>query len=133
MKHLENVQEASLSSAVAERPVEKDDSVNSSESDVQVIYGASVQFLPLVGVTIAQARLLVETILGVDPTSPVLVNGRPVRARHTIARGEALEFIHHAGEKGRKEEGPEKWTCASRSSETGSSAARTARLHFRRR
>lgn len=72
-----------------------------AETGAQVIYGASVQTLALVGLRIAQARPLVETILGVDPRSPVLVNGRPVRNSYLIAQGDTLEFVHHAGEKGR--------------------------------
>jgi hypothetical protein len=67
---------------------------------VDVIYGASVQSLALAGLTIAQARPLVETILAVDRRSPALVNGRPVRTSHVIAQGDVLEFVHHAGEKG---------------------------------
>jgi hypothetical protein len=67
---------------------------------VQVIYGAGVQTLALAGLTIAQARPLVETILSVAPRSPALVNGRPVRPGYVIAQGDTLEFVHHAGEKG---------------------------------
>jgi hypothetical protein len=67
----------------------------------QVIYGASVQTLALVGRTIAQARPLVETILGVDRRSPALVNGRRVRDSYVIAEGDTVEYVHLAGEKGR--------------------------------
>jgi hypothetical protein len=68
--------------------------------DVDVIYGASVQTLALAGLTVAQARPLVETILAVDPRSPALLNGAPARANHVIAEGDFLEFVHQAGEKG---------------------------------
>jgi hypothetical protein len=71
-----------------------------AEPGVQVIHGASVQTLALAGLTISQARSLVEAILGVGPSSPVLVNGRPVRPSYSIAQGDVLEFVHHAGEKG---------------------------------
>ena len=84
-------------------------SIPDTVREVQVIYGASVQTLALAGLTIAQARPVVETILAVDPRSPALVNGRPVRANYVIAEGDALEFVHHAGEKGRV-----RWSCASR-------------------
>jgi hypothetical protein len=76
--------------------------------EVEVVYGASVQTLALAGLTVAQARPLVETILAVDRRSPVLVNGLPARATQVIAEGDALEFVHHAGEKGT-------WICESRS------------------
>jgi hypothetical protein len=71
-----------------------------AERGAQVIYGASVQTLALAGRTIAQARPLVETILGVDRRSPVLVNGRRVRDSYVIAEGDTLEYVHLAGEKG---------------------------------
>jgi hypothetical protein len=51
-----------------------------SESQVQVIYGASVQMLPLAGQTISAARPLLEMILRADPRSPIVVNGRQVPA-----------------------------------------------------
>jgi hypothetical protein len=68
--------------------------------DVEVIYGASVQTLALAGLTVAQARPLVETILTVDSRSPALLNGVPARANQVIAEGDCLEFVHAAGEKG---------------------------------
>jgi hypothetical protein len=68
--------------------------------EVEVIYGASVQTLALAGLTVAQARPLVETILAVHPRSPALVNGVPARTNQVIAEGDSLEFVHHAGEKG---------------------------------
>jgi len=70
------------------------------ETNVRVIFGASVQDMPLAGVTVARARELAGTILEVHPRSPVLVNGRPGRSNHVIAIGDTLEFVHHAGEKG---------------------------------
>jgi hypothetical protein len=71
------------------------------DSGVQVIYGASVQALPLVGLRVSDARPLVETILRVDPRSPAVVNGRQVTPEYVIVLGDVLEFVHHAGEKGR--------------------------------
>lgn len=67
---------------------------------VRVIYGAGVQSMPLVGMTVAQARDAAIAILGVDRRSPALVNGRPARADYRVAPGDELEFVHHAGEKG---------------------------------
>jgi hypothetical protein len=93
--------------------------------EVQVIYGASVQRLALTGLTVAQARPVVETILAVAPQSPALVNGRRVRENYVIALGDALEFVHHAGEKGRAG-----WICASRSRRTPSCAAKTESQRF---
>lgn len=112
----------------------QDEDAIASESDVQVIHGASVQFLPLAGVTIAHARPLLQTILGIDPQSPVLVKGRRVGLRYTIAPGDALEFVHHAGEKGSEkgdnEKGRAEWIYASRSRRNRSFAVRTAQRRF---
>jgi hypothetical protein len=68
--------------------------------DVRVIYGAGVQSMPLVGLSVAQARDAAVAILGVDRRAPALVNGRPARADYRVVPGDELEFVHHAGEKG---------------------------------
>jgi hypothetical protein len=68
--------------------------------DVRVIYGAGIQSMPLVGMTLAQARDAAIAILGVDRRAPALVNGRPGRLDYRVAPGDELEFVHHAGEKG---------------------------------
>jgi hypothetical protein len=79
-------------------------------SEAQVIYGASVQALPLAGLMLAQARDVAQAILRVDPRAQALVNGTPAEDDRVIAAGDTLEFVHHAGEKGSG-----RWTCASRS------------------
>ena len=68
--------------------------------DVRVIYGAGVQSLPLVGMSMTQAREAAMAILGVDRRAPSLVNGRPVRPEYRVSPGDEIEFVHHAGEKG---------------------------------
>jgi hypothetical protein len=75
--------------------------VETPAGDVQVIYGAGVQMLPLAGLQVGAARALLESILQVDPKAPVLVNGKPVKsAHHEVVKGDVLEFVHQAGEKG---------------------------------
>ena len=69
-------------------------------NDVMVIYGASVQPMPLAGLTVEHVRPLVEVILNVDPESPILINGRPGRRDQVIDATDVVEFVHHAGEKG---------------------------------
>ncbi len=70
------------------------------EPTVRIIFGASVQDMPLAGLTVERARELAGTILSADTESPVLVNGRPGRAAQVLAAGDVLEIVHHAGEKG---------------------------------
>ncbi len=67
---------------------------------VRVIYGAGVQAMPLEGMTVAQAREAMATVLGVDRRSPALINGRPARPDYRIRSTDELEFVHHAGGKG---------------------------------
>ena len=85
--------------AVAE-PEAGEETAAEPVSSVQVIYGASVHEMPLAGLRISQCRPLVETILRVDPQSPAVVNGQIARPDRVLARGDVLEFVHHAGEKG---------------------------------
>jgi hypothetical protein len=94
---LARVKEPGPSPATTPAPLDADDQCT---RDVEVIYGASVQTLALAGLTVAQARPLVETILAVDPRSPALLNGVPARVNQVIAEGDFLEFVHQAGEKG---------------------------------
>ena len=79
------------------------------DPSVRVIFGASVQDMPLVGLTVARARELAGVILSADRESPVLVNGRPGRAGRVLVAGDVLEIVHHAGEKGALW-----WMCGSR-------------------
>jgi hypothetical protein len=103
-------------------PLEDDTSTEASVvSDVQVIYGASTQTLALAGLTIAEARPLLVTVLSIDRRARALVNGRPASESYVLARRDALEFVHHAGEKGQT-----RWSCASKSWAIGSCVSRTA-------
>ena len=70
------------------------------EPGVRVIFGASVQEMPLAGLTVSRARELAAAILQAPPRGPILLNGRPARTTQMIAVGDTLEFVHHAGEKG---------------------------------
>jgi hypothetical protein len=71
-----------------------------ADPSVEVIYGAGIHYLPLAGLTVGQAYELAGTILRVKRPSPVLLNGRPARMSEPLTRGDTLEFVHHAGEKG---------------------------------
>ena len=70
------------------------------DTNVQVIYGASAQTLPLAGQAISAARPLLEMILRTDRRSPILVNGREVAATYIITNTDVIEVVHQAGEKG---------------------------------
>ncbi len=83
-----------------EAPVGVLDQAEEPERNVQVIYGAGAQTLPLAGLDISQARELVQGIFSLDADTRTLVNGRPARAGYRIVAGDVVEFVHHAGEKG---------------------------------
>ena len=81
-------------------PVAQDRLDPLADTQVRVIFGASVQSFPLAGLTVSQARHVLEPILRIDPATPVMVNGRRARTEHELSGSDTLEFVHHAGEKG---------------------------------
>ena len=72
-----------------------------AQAGVQVIWGASLQTLELGGMQVQYARQLLQTLMHIDPGAPALINGEPARATQQINAGDTLEFVVHAGEKGR--------------------------------
>jgi hypothetical protein len=75
--------------------------VEQSQGQVTVISGAHLQHFPLADMSIAHARVLMEQLMSLHPDSPTLVNGNPVENGYVLQIGDTLEFVHHAGEKGR--------------------------------
>lgn len=75
------------------------------DTQVTVISGAHLQSLPLVNQTVTQARDLLQGPFNIGPEAMPLVNGRPVSADTVLRQGDALEFVHHSGEKGHCEHG----------------------------
>jgi hypothetical protein len=71
------------------------------QGQVTVISGAHLQHFPLAGMPVVHARVLMEQLMGLHPDSPTLVNGNPVENGYALQAGDTLEFVHHAGEKGR--------------------------------
>ena len=68
--------------------------------DVQVIYGAGIQTMPLAGQRVGHAHTLLATMLQADRRAAVLVNGAPMGDDHVLQPGDRLELVHHTGEKG---------------------------------
>ena len=86
----------------AERPgpVEVPSLPPAPSPNAEVIHGASVQTLPVAGMTVAQARDALIPILNLDRRAPALIDGVPARENDVIAPDSVLEFVHFAGEKG---------------------------------
>ena len=82
------------------------ENLDQQPAGITVISGASIQSLPLEGLSIARARALAGAILHIDPQATILVNGQPANEDYSLMTGDALEFVHHAGEKGSGDETP---------------------------
>jgi len=86
--------------------IPEESAAQTCDTNVQVIYGASVQTLPLAGQTISAARPLLEMILRADRRSPILVNGQQAASNYVITNADVIEIVHQAGEKGSANEPP---------------------------
>ncbi len=71
------------------------------DTQVTVISGPHLQSFPLANQTVSRVRSLLQGPFNIGPQAMVLVNGQPVSPEHVLRPGDALEFVHHAGEKGR--------------------------------
>ena len=91
-------EEEDLLDATPSRPAAPQE--QNEHGEVEVIYGASAQNFAVGGQTLAEARDVIASILRIPPDSPALVNGEPVPVSYRLNRGDTLEFVHHAGEKG---------------------------------
>jgi hypothetical protein len=90
-----------LQSAAAPPPPPEAPAVDALlDTQVTVISGAHLQSLPLVNQTVTQVRDLLQGPFNIGPQATPLVNGRLVPPDTVLRQGDALEFVHHAGEKG---------------------------------
>jgi hypothetical protein len=69
-------------------------------TDVEVIWGAMAQQMSLAGMTVRDARTLLQQAFNLAPGVTALVDGRLARGDHQLASGQVLEFVRPAGEKG---------------------------------
>jgi len=69
--------------------------------NVDVIHGVYAHSLPLAGMTVRQARAEVEQRMNIDPEAMAVVNGREVDGDTVLEEGQVLNFVKHAGEKGK--------------------------------
>lgn len=70
------------------------------QGHITVISGAHLQTFPIAGLSVEQARTLLDQLMSLHPEAPMLVNGSPVGSGYELQTGDTLEFVHHAGEKG---------------------------------
>ena len=71
------------------------------EGDVDVVHGVFAHTLPLGGMTVRQARGELSERMNIDPESTGYVDGNEVEEETVLAEGQVLNFVKHAGEKGR--------------------------------
>lgn len=71
------------------------------ERKVEVIHGVYSHSLPLVGLTVAQARSELTERMNIDPDAVSVVDGQEVDENTVLHEGQVLNFMKRAGEKGR--------------------------------
>jgi hypothetical protein len=69
--------------------------------DVEVIHGVYAHSLPLAGMTVRQARAELEQRMNIAPDAMAVVDGRETDEDTILAQGQVLNFVKHAGEKGK--------------------------------
>jgi hypothetical protein len=67
---------------------------------VQVLYGSMAESFELGGMTVSQARGLLERPYRIAPDALVTVNGSEPAPDQRLRAGDRVEFVRRAGEKG---------------------------------
>ena len=75
--------------------------VAATQGSVDVIHGVYAHSLPLAGMTVRDARQELEDRMNIDPEAIPVVDGREADEDTLLAEGQVLNFVKHAGEKGR--------------------------------
>ena len=72
-----------------------------ADGQVEIIYGVYAHTLPLVGVTVGQARSELSERMNIAPDAIAVVDGNHVPEDTILREGNVLNFVKPAGEKGR--------------------------------
>jgi hypothetical protein len=67
---------------------------------VEVIHGVYSHSLPLVGMTVSQARDELTDRMNIDPDAVSVVDGQEVDENTVLQEGQVLNFVKRSGEKG---------------------------------
>jgi hypothetical protein len=76
--------------------------------NVDVVHGVYAHSMPLGGMRVRDARAELEERMNIDPDAVALIDGQEVDEETVLAEGQTLNFIKHAGEKGRSRQRPER-------------------------
>jgi hypothetical protein len=76
------------------------DGFAAGERHVEVIHGVYSHSLPLVGMTVAQARDELTDRMNIDPDAVSVVDGQEVDENTVLQEGQVLNFVKRSGEKG---------------------------------
>ncbi len=78
------------------------ESFHAAEASVEVIHGVHSHTLPLVGMTVRQARVELSERMHIDPDALAVVDGEEVsqEADFVLAGKQILNFVKPAGERG---------------------------------
>lgn len=72
-----------------------------ADGRVEVIHGVYAHSLPLAGMTVAQARAELADRMNIDPDAAAVIDGNHVSEDTVLNERNTLNFVKHAGEKGR--------------------------------
>ena len=70
------------------------------ERHVEVIHGVFAHSLPLVGMSVGQARCELQERMHIDPDAVPVLDGEEVDESTVLGEGQVLNFVKRAGEKG---------------------------------
>jgi hypothetical protein len=76
------------------------ESDGASRGRVEVVHGVYAHSLPLVGMTVRQARSELEERMNIAPDALAVVDGVEVSEDTVLHEGQVLNFVKHSGEKG---------------------------------
>ena len=71
------------------------------QGQVEVIHGIYAHSLPLAGMTVGHARAELTDRMNIDPDSMAVIDGVEADEDTVLTEGQVLNFVRHAGEKGR--------------------------------
>jgi hypothetical protein len=98
---LERTRPLSYSNGPSDFSDDSDTATAVADGSVEVIHGVYAHSLSLAGMTVGQARAELEVRMNIDPDATAVVDGHQVPEDTILREGSVLNFVKHAGEKGR--------------------------------
>ena len=87
--------------STAPPPIPEEDREATELGHVRVVHGIYTHNFPLAGMTVRRARQELSERFNISPEAMAVVDGNPVDEDTVLCEGQTLNFVQHAGEKGR--------------------------------